>query len=110
MQVSKPLFNIGIKDTDISKDGAERQKKDAAYAILNEMIFSRAGTLYTELLEADIISPHLSYGYTMSPTSAYNSIAGEADDPKLVLEKILDFVDKLKKTGLSEEDFLRGKR
>lgn len=110
MQVSKPLFNIGIKDTDLSEDGTERQKKDAAYAILNEMIFSRAGTLYTELLESDIISPHLSYGYTMSPTSAYNSIAGEADNPKLVLEKILNFVDKLKKEGLSKEDFLRGKR
>ena len=110
MQVSKPLFNIGIKDVDIPDDPNERQKKDAAYSILDEMIFSRAGKLYTELLEANIISPHLSYGYTMAPTCAYNSIAGEADDPKLVLEKILDFISCLKEEGLSEEDFLRGKR
>ena len=110
MQVSKPLFNIGIKDVDIPDDPNERQKKDAAYSILDEMIFSRAGKLYTELLEANIISPHLSYGYTMAPTCAYNSIAGEADDPRLVLEKILDFINCLKKEGLSEEDFLRGKR
>lgn len=110
MQVSKPIFNIGIKDIDIPQDSIQRQKKDAAYSILDEMIFSRAGTLYSELLESNIISPHLSYGYTMSPTSAYNSIAGEADDPKFVLEKILDFVEQLKKEGLSEKDFLRGKR
>ena len=110
MQVSKPIFNIGIKDTDIPSDSNERQKKDAAYSILNEMIFSRAGKLYTELLEADIISPHLSYGYTVSPTCAYNSIAGEADDPQLVLEKILEFVENIKKDGLSQDDFLRGKR
>ena len=110
MQVSKPIFNIGIKDTDIPLDPSERLKKEATYSILDEMIFSRAGLLYSKLLEADIISPHLSSGYTISSTSAYNSIAGEADDPSLVLEKILEYVDVLRKEGLSEKDFLRGKR
>ena len=110
MQVSKPIFNIGIKDTEIPSDANERQRRDAIYSILDEMIFSRAGELYSSLFERDIISPHLSYGYTISPTSAYNSIAGEADDPKLVLDEILEYIEALKKRGLSHEDFLRGKR
>ncbi len=110
MQISKPMFNIGIKDTDIPSNPRERQKKEAAYSILDEMIFSRAGELYSELLESDIISPSLSSGYTVYPTAAYNSIAGEADNPSLVLEKILEYIEKLKKDGLSEKDFLRGKR
>ena len=110
MQVSKPMFNIGIKDTDIPKDASERQKRDAIYSILDEMIFSRAGELYSSLFERDLISPHLSYGYTVSPTSAYNSIAGEANDPHLVLNEILKHVELLKQNGLSYEDFLRGKR
>ena len=110
MQVSKPMFNIGIKDIQISNDATERLKRDAIYSILDEMIFSRAGELYTSLFERDIISPHLSYGYTMTPTSAYNSIAGEADDPQRVLDEILLYVEKLKADGLSYDDFLRGKR
>lgn len=110
MQVSKPMFNIGIKDTDISSDVNERQKRDAVYSILDEMIFSRAGELYSSLFERDLISPHLSYGYTISPTSAYNSIAGEADNPKQVLEEILKYIDLLKEKGLSYDDFIRGKR
>ena len=110
MQVSKPIFNIGIKDVDIPESAGERQKKDAIYSILNEMIFSRAGELYSDLLERDIISPHLSYGYTISPTTAYNSIAGEANDPRLALEEILKYVEALDKNGLSHSDFLRGKR
>ena len=110
MQVSKPIFNIGIKDTDIPKKAIDRQKKDAAYSILDEMIFSRACELYSSLLEQKLISPHLSYGYTISPDSAYNSIAGETDDPKLVLNKILEYIEALKQKGLSYEDFLRGKR
>ena len=110
MQVAKPIFNIGIKDIDIPLDGNERQKRDAVYSILDEMIFSRAGELYSSLFEQDLISPHLSYGYTTSPTSCYNSIAGEADNPKVVLDEILKYVEDLRKKGLSYEDFLRGKR
>lgn len=110
MQVSKPLFNIGIKDTEIPSDGRERQKKDAAMAILDEMLFSRAGEIYNDLLDRDLISPALSYGYTISESSAYNSLAGEADDPKLVLCEIKKHLARIQKAGLSREDFARGKR
>ena len=110
MQVAKPIFNIGIKDVNIPDNANERQKLDATYSILNEMIFSQSGELYSSLFERDIISPNLSYIYTMSATCAYNSIAGEADSPKNVLNEILEYVDTLKKKGLSYEDFLRSKR
>ena len=110
MQVSKPIFNIGYKDTDIPKDPVKRQKKDAAMAILDEMIFSRAGELYSSLYERDIVSPNLSYGYSINKDAAYNSIAGEADDPHLVLSEIKKYLAKLRSDGLCYEDFLRGKR
>ena len=110
MQVSKPLFNIGFKDTDIPDDPLERQKKDAVMAILNEMLFSRAGKLYSDLVEGKLISPSWSYGYTISETFAYNSIAGEANDPKLVLEKIFEHIEKARIENFSDEDFKRAKR
>ena len=110
MQVSKPLFNIGFKDTDIPESGRERQRKDAGMAILNEMLFSRAGTLYNSLLDAGLITPGMSYGYTISETSAYNSIAGEADDPEAVLEVIRRYLDGIRPEELSKEDFVRGKK
>lgn len=110
MQVSKPIFNIGFKDTDIPQDGEARQRKDAAMAILNEILFSRAGELYNRMIEQEMISPSLSYGYTVSSTAAYNSLAGEANDPKKVLEEVFDYLKSLEGKGLSREDFLRGKR
>ncbi|MBR2353766.1 MAG: insulinase family protein, partial [Clostridia bacterium] len=110
MQVSKPLFNIGFKDTKIPEEGEDRQRKDAAMAILNEMLFSRAGELYNQMVEEEMISPALSYGYTISASAAYNSLAGEADDPQAVLARVLDYLERVSKEGLSKEDFLRGKR
>ncbi len=110
MQVSKPIFNIGFKDTDIPKDGTARQRKDAAMAILNEMLFSRGGELYNRLLRQDLISPSFSYGYSISETTAYNSLAGEADAPQEVLRQIRQYLREVDSVGLSYEDFLRGKR
>ena len=110
MQVSKPIFNLGFKDTDIPGDPRQRLKKDAAMAILDEIIFSRAGTLYNSLYESGIISPNLSYGYSITKDSAYNAIAGESDDPILVYEKIKEYISELRASGLPYDDFLRGKR
>ncbi len=110
MQVAKALFNIGFKDIQIPDSGEERQKKDAAMAILNEMLFSRGGELYNRLLKKDLISPAMSYGYTMTKTAAYNSIAGESDDPEQVLAEIRSYLSEVAEKGLSYDDFIRGKR
>ena len=109
MKLSKPIFNIGIKDTDIPEDPIERQRKDAAMSILNEMLFSRAGKLYSELFEEGLISPEMSYCYTINKSFAFNSIAGEADDPEVVFERIRNYI-KNADDCLSLQDFERGKR
>ena len=110
MQVAKPLFNIGFKDVAIPENGDARQRKDAAMAILDEMLFSRAGALYASLFERDLISPAFSYGYTISESCAYHSLAGEADNPREVLAEIRKYLENVKKDGLSLADFERSKR
>ena len=110
MQVAKPIFNIGIKDTAIPSAPYERLRKDAQMSILNEMIFSRAGELYQYLFEYNIISPEMSYCYTMTDSFAFNSISGEAENPERVLDIIFDHIETLGRVGLSREDFERSKR
>lgn len=110
MNVSKPMFCIGIKDTDIPADGALRQRKDAQMSILDEMLFSRAGEFYNSLLEREMISPSFSYGYTISAGCAYNSLAGESDDPDAVLCELKKYLQETAKKGLSREDFDRAKK
>lgn len=110
MQVAKPLFSIGFKDTDIPSDSLERQKKDAAMAIVNEVLFSRAGEFYSSLFERKLISPAMSYGYTISEAFAYNSIAGEADDPCAVLDELVSYLEEVKNTGLDKAEFERAKK
>ena len=79
-------------------------------SILDEMLFARSGELYQSLIDRELISPSLSYGYTMSHAAAYHSIAGESDDPVQVLACIQDYIAEMREKGLSREDFDLSKR
>ncbi len=110
MQVSKPVFNIGIKDVNIPSSHVERDRKDIAMSILCDMIFSHASALYTELFESGKISPSFSHGYSICKDFSMLTVSGESDDPKEVFSLIKEHIRKLRKDGLSRKDFERCKR
>ena len=110
MQVAKPIFNIGFKDQGHLLTAMERQRREAIMSVLNEMLFSRSGELFNSMYESGLISPGFSYGYSMSDTFSFNSLAGEAADPDAVLSKILAYIEEKKKTGLDPQAFARCRR
>ncbi len=109
-QVAKPIFSIGVKDTVIPVDPTERLRRDAGMAILCEMLFSESGELYNALFDEGLISPELSADYALTRDFAFVQISGEASDPERVLSRISSYLDKVKKNGLSPEDFERARR
>ena len=110
MQVSKPIFCIGIKDTDIPNEPIERAKKDAVMAILNETLFSAAGEFYNSMFEKNIISPGLMAGYTITDSYAHFTLEGEADDPQKFLSEFQSYISRVMSEGLNKDDFERTKR
>ena len=110
MPVGKTVFELGVKDARVPDDPRERLKRDVAMTVLDEILFSRAGELYGDMLESGLISPSYSYGYSMSKELAFHSISGESDKPKQVLERVRAHIEKVKQRGIPEGDFLRCKR
>lgn len=110
MPVAKPIFHIGFKDRGHHRAPMDRQRREAAMSILNEMLFSRSGELFNSLFENGKISPGFSYGYSITDTFSFNSLAGEADDPETVLEEILAYIARMKQEGLDHESFARCRR
>ncbi len=109
MPIAKPIFTIGIKDS-VSCDAEERMARDAAMQILCEILFSRSGELYNELFEKGMISPDLSYGYSITEQFAFLTVGGEADDPEAVLARIKSYIREKQTEGISSMDFERCKR
>lgn len=107
MDVSKPIFTVGVKDSDIPLSDADRMKKYIAMSIICDMIFSKAGDLYNDLFESGKITPDFSANYICSKTFAYTMISGESDDPHFVLEYIKKYIADFK---YDDNDFSRCKR
>ncbi len=110
MQVAKPIFTIGIKDTDIPTDPAERQRRDAAMSLLDEILFSRSGGFYSPLFEEGILSPTYSYGYSIADRFAFHTISGESECPEEILRRMRTYLGEVTKKGIDPEEFERCRR
>lgn len=111
MQVAKPIFYIGIKDNARFALPEEKLRHDLSVALLNEILFSQSGKFYADLFEAGLVSPAFSFGYSCDNEQfAFTCISGESTNPEAVLDALTEYLEQVKKTGLSNEDFERCRR
>lgn len=110
LDVSKPLFAIGIKDTDIPSEAKERTKKAYATEILDEILFSQSSEFYNSLYSKNLIAQDLSSGSEIGKNYSFNVISSESSDPDKVYSLFLEYIEKTKREGLSKEAFELSKR
>lgn len=110
LDVSKPLFSIGIKDMDIPKEAKERTKKAYGTEILDEILFSQSSEFYNTLYSQNLIAQDLSSGCEIGKDYSFNVISSESSDPDKVYSMFLDYIEEIKKNGLDKEAFELSKR
>ena len=110
MQVSKPIFSIGIKDRVVADDPMERMRRDFCMALLDEILFSRAGDFYNDLFERGVITPSFGFGYSCSDRFAFHCLSGESDTPEVVLASLKEYLARVRREGISDEAFERCRR
>jgi len=110
LKVSKPLFNIGLKDIESGLFGKELAKKSVEVDILNDMLFSKSSDFYTRLYSQGKINNKFGAGSEIEPEYGHLIYAGESDNPVEVMDEIIkEFENKIKK-GLDREEFERCKK
>ena len=110
LKVSKPLFNIGIKDAETGLYGKELAKKAFETDILNDMLFSKSSDFYTRLYSQGKINNKFSAGSEIENEYGHLIYSGESDNPTEIMDEIIkEFEDKIK-NGLDREEFERCKR
>ena len=110
MQVAKPIFNIGIKDPVVEVDAEARMRRDFCMALLDEILFSRAGEFYNDLFERGVITPSFGFGYSCSDRFAFHCLSGESDTPEAVLEALKGYIARVRREGIADEVFERCRR
>jgi len=106
MEVSMPIFVIGIKDKIPNKE-QNLVKKHIAIEILLNMIIGKSSDLYKELYNNELLisEPFLEYEFTSN--YAHVAITGNSKNPDEVLEKIEQEIERLKTEGIDLEHFER---
>ena len=106
MEVSMPLFTIGIKDT----PSEEKVRKHIAVEILLNMLLGRSSKLYKQLYNKGIIFNQPSLEYEFTDGYAHILITGQATEPEKVFESFKNEIKMLKENGINEEEFNRIKK
>lgn len=108
MDVSEPLFTIGIKDK--LADTKERVRKHIAIEIVLNMILCKSSKLYKELYDKGIlfVVPSLDYEYARG--YAHILITGQSKEPEKVYQEFKQTVSIMQKEGIDLQEFNRIKK
>ena len=109
MEIAMPTFQLGFKCEAIGK-GENSVRSEIVSDLAAEALFGEASELYLELYRQGLIDSSFGGGFETLDDCAMLTCGGDSCDPEAVRQAILDQVEKLNKTGVSQEDFLRMKR
>ena len=113
LEVSKPMYTIGIKDKPINNRGDNSDqiiKKDIALQILLELLVGKSSKLYRKLYDEGIIYGGIGFSHEFSKTYDHILISGQADDPEKVYSMVKNEIENFKQNGINENDFNRIKK
>lgn len=110
ISVSNPLFMMGWKDNDVGYTGKKLLKKIIEMDIILEMLFGKGSDFYSELYKKGLINQTFSFEYSPQIDYSYTACEGESKDPEKVYEEISKYIDRLRSSGLCEDDFDRIKK
>ena len=108
MDVSQPLFAIGIKDK--VADVKERVRKHIAIEILLNMIIGKSSKLYKELYDEGLLFAVPSLDYEFARGYAHVLITGQSPEPEKVYEKFKKAVEEMKASTIDTKEFNRIKK
>ena len=108
MDVSIPLFTIGIKCKPKSKE--HRVKDIIAVDILLNMIIGESSSLYQKMYKKRNLLKIPSFEYESLDDYSHILISGVSNDPDEFYKELKNEINKMKQSGLNKEDFIRTKK
>ncbi len=109
LEVSRPLYCIGIKDTP-EQDSQKAFEKSAAIDIVLQMLFGNSGEFFNKHYSSGLINGTFSSSYSQSKNYAFVEIAGSDEDPDQIKQVVCEEIQKRRQTFFTGEDFDRAKR
>ena len=108
MEVSQPLYAIGIKD--VPAEQKEKVKKHISIEVLLNLLIGASSELYKELYDMGNCYSTPSIEYEFDKNYAHILIIGQSTEPEKLYNMFKEEVRKFIKNGVNEKDFERIKK
>ena len=109
MEVAMTTFDLAFKSEPIGQgDGAIRREMVADLAA--EALFGESSELYLQLYEQGIIDSSFGGGFETVDGCAMLTCSGDSEEPWAVRDAVIAQAEKLARSGIGRENFLRLKR
>ena len=108
LNVSRPLFTIGIKCKPLDKK--ELVKTSIAIQIVLEVLFGESSDLFQQMYKEENMFSAPSLAYEFGDNYAHILISENATNPEEVYAKLKETIRNVKEKGIKEEDFTRIKK
>ena len=109
MEVAMPTFSLAFKCEPIGL-GSQAIRREMVADLAAEALFGESSELYLRLYEQGLIDSSFGGGFETLQGCAMLCVGGDSEDPWAVRDAILAQAEKLTRTGIGQEEFLRLKR
>ena len=109
LPVPVPLVQIAWKDDPSGEDTADLVRSELGSSLLLDILFGKSSAFFSEVYQEGLVD-ELSSSYEAWPDYAYASVAAQTTRPEDLSVRVQEEIERLRKTGVSEEDFARSKR
>ncbi|SEB47965.1 pitrilysin family protein [Paenibacillus sp. GP183] len=110
LPVSLPKCLFGFKEQPPGTEGKALLELELVTKVVLDIVFSGSSSIYQMLYDEQLISDNFGHEYNCSKDYAFSVIGGDTRDPELLISRVREEVEKLKKTGLDVETFERSRK
>ena len=109
MEVAMPTFSLAFK-CEPTGTGSQAIRREMVADLAAEALFGESSELYLRLYEQGLIDSSFGGGFETLQGCAMLCVGGDSEDPWAVRDAIIAQAEKLTRTGIGQEEFLRLKR
>ena len=110
MPVSIPKCTIGIKELSTTIEKTDFIRKELLTNMVLDHYFSKGGSFYQELYQAELIDSSFSYESNLDRSFGYTIIGGNTENPEKFAAKVKELLLSTNKLEINRDEFSRMKK
>ncbi|MFD1990860.1 EF-P 5-aminopentanol modification-associated protein YfmH [Paenibacillus nicotianae] len=110
LPVSEPKCLLGLKEVENGLTGEALQRRTLTTKLMLDLLLGNSTQLYQTLYDEELISDDFGSDYSSTTEYGYSMMGGDTRDPKLLVQRLQEEINKVIATGFSQDAFDRALR